>query len=78
MPHFAELEPETNVVLRVIVADTAEWCEENLGGTWVRTYYATPGKVYAGMGYTYDPVAENFCPPFSSDPSPAVEEETAE
>jgi hypothetical protein len=63
MPHYAELDPNTNTVLRVIVADTAEWCEQNLGGMWARTYYSTSGKVYAGIGYTYYPEHENFSPP---------------
>lgn len=64
MAHFAELDKD-NVVLRVIVADTKEWCENNLGGTWVQTSYNTIGgehklggtplhKNYAGIGYTFD------------------------
>jgi hypothetical protein len=57
--HFAEIN-EKNEVLRVIVCDTKEWCESNLGGTWVRTYYSTPGKNYAGVGSTYYPNVENF------------------
>jgi len=49
----------------VIVADSAEWCKTNLGGTWVQTSYNTHGgahtqggtplhKNYAGIGYTFD------------------------
>ena len=34
-----------------------------LGGTWVRTYYSTPGKNFAGQGFTYYPEAENFAAP---------------
>lgn len=63
MVHYAEINPTTNEVLRVIVCDSKEWCEQNLGGTWVRTYYSTPGKNYAGTGYTYHPDKENFASP---------------
>jgi hypothetical protein len=63
MAHFAEI--IDGVVERVIVADTKEWCEANLGGTWVQTSYNTQGGVhsqggtplhknYAGIGYTWD------------------------
>jgi hypothetical protein len=63
MAHFAEV--INGVVERVIVADTKEWCEANLGGTWVQTSYNTQGGVhsqggtplhknYAGVGYTWD------------------------
>ena len=48
MPHFAEIDPETNIVRRVVRARTAAWCEENLGGTWVRTFYDTPPKGLRG------------------------------
>lgn len=63
MAHFAEV--VDGVVERVIVADSKEWCQSNLGGTWVQTSYNTHGGVhslggtplhknYAGIGYTFD------------------------
>ena len=62
MSHFAEI--VDGVVERVIVADSKEWCQANLGGTWVQTSYNTHGnqhpegrplhKNYAGVGYTFD------------------------
>jgi len=64
MAHFAKI--VDGVVEQVIVADNAEWCEINLGGTWVQTSYNTIGNVnsreggvalhknYAGIGYTWD------------------------
>jgi len=63
MAHFAEV--VDGVVERVIVADTKEWCEANLGGTWVQNSYNTHGGVhtlsgtplhknYAGIGFTWD------------------------
>jgi hypothetical protein len=70
MAHFAEV--IDGVVARVIVAETAEWCADNLGGTWVQTSYNTHAnthvlggtplhKNYAGIGYTFDGVG--FAPP---------------
>jgi hypothetical protein len=70
MAHFAEVVDGT--VTRVIVADTKEWCEVNLGGTWVQTSYNTHGNVhslggtplhknYAGIGYSWD--GTGFIPP---------------
>ena len=63
MAHFAEIDAD-NTVLRVIVADTKEWCESNLGGSWIQTSYNTHGnehpegrplhKNYAGIGYKWD------------------------
>ena len=63
MAHFAKV--IDGVVDQVIVADSAEWCEANLGGTWVQTSYNTKGNVhtlggtplhknYAGIGFTWD------------------------
>jgi hypothetical protein len=62
MVHFAEIDAN-NKVLRVIVCEHKEWCESRLGGTWVRTFYNTPGKNFAGHGFTYYPEAENFATP---------------
>ena len=64
MAHYAKV--ESGIVTQVIVADSQEWCQANLGGTWVQTSYNTQGNVnsreggvalhknYAGIGYTWD------------------------
>jgi hypothetical protein len=75
MAHFAEI-GEDNTVLRVIVADTKEWCENNLGGNWVQTSYNTHGnqhpedrplhKNYAGIGHYWDGVGFYAPQPFLS------------
>jgi len=64
MAHYAKV--ESGVVTQVIVADNKEWCESNLGGTWIQTSYNTSGNVnsreggvalhknYAGIGYSWD------------------------
>ena len=48
----------------MLFRSTKEWCENNLGGTWVQTSYNTHGnkhpngtplhKNYAGIGYKWD------------------------
>jgi hypothetical protein len=74
MAHFAEV--IDGVVERVIVADSQEWCETNLGGTWVQTSYNTRGnqhpegrplhKNYAGIGFTWDGTGFAEPKPFAS------------
>jgi hypothetical protein len=75
MAHFAEI--IDGVVDRVIVAETKEWCETNLGGTWVQTSYNTQGGVhklggtplhknYAGIGFTFDGTGFAAPQPFAS------------
>jgi hypothetical protein len=74
MAHYAKV--ESGVVTQVIVADSKEWCEANLGGTWVQTSYNTKGnqhpegrplnKNYAGIGYTWDGTGFAAPQPFPS------------
>jgi hypothetical protein len=75
MAHFAKV--VDGIVEQVIVADTAEWCETNLGGTWIQTSYNTTGnthtlggtplhKNYAGIGYSWDGVGFAAPQPYSS------------
>jgi hypothetical protein len=74
MAHFAKV--VDGVVEQVIVADNAEWCEENLGGIWVQTSYNTKAnqhpegrplhKNYAGIGYTWDGIGFAEPKPFDS------------
>ena len=63
MPEFAEINTQTNEVLRVIGAKSKLWCEYELDGTWFRTYENIEGKNYAGVGFTYHPDKENFSGP---------------
>ena len=74
MAHFAKI--VDGIVDQVIVADNKEWCENNLGGTWVQTSYNTHGnqhpenrplhKNYAGIGYHWDGVGFYSPQPFAS------------
>lgn len=64
LTYFAQLD-DNNVVVHVAVV-TAQFMAENserYPGTWVETYQDTPGKTYAGVGYTYDPTTGNFTAP---------------
>ena len=68
MAHFAEI--FDGVVQRVIVvhdneeANGAQFCHDLLGGEWLQTSYnGTIRKQFAGIGYTYDHVADQFVAP---------------
>ena len=63
MPEFAEINPQTNEVLRVVGAKSRLWCEYELDGTWVNAHHDTPGKNFAGIGWTYHPDKDNFSSP---------------
>lgn len=64
LTYFAQLDDD-NVVIHVSVV-TAEFMAANpdrYPGTWVQTYRDTPGKTYAGIGYTYNAQTDDFTPP---------------
>lgn len=61
---FAQID-ENNVVINVHVV-TAEFMAENpdrYPGIWVETFFDTPNKTYAGIGYTYDYETQDFTAP---------------
>ena len=78
MAHFAELD-ENNIVMRVIVVHNNELLDENsneieqkgidfckslFGGNWIQTSYNNRiRKEYAGTGFTYDSVKDQFVAP---------------
>ena len=70
MAHFARI--ENNLVTEVLVVNNdlehrgADFLANDLGlgGTWVQTSYNNNiRKQYAGVGYTYDPIADIFIAP---------------
>jgi hypothetical protein len=69
MSYFVELDNE-NLVLRVIVADSKEWCEQNLSGTWVQAHE----PLDAAIGYTYDEDEDKFISPIVEPIKKLVEE----
>ena len=81
MSHYAEVDPSTNTVVRVIVAEQ-DFIDSGAVGDksrWIQTSYNTISGVhinggtplrknYAGIGFTYDATKDAFIPPqlFSS------------
>jgi hypothetical protein len=62
--YWAQID-EHNVVVHVAVV-TKEFMDENpeqFPGRWVQTYFDTPGKTYAGSGYTYSEELDDFTAP---------------
>ena len=62
--YFAQIN-ENNIVVSVHVV-TAEFMAENpdrYTGTWVETFFDTPNKTYAAIGYKYDYDTQNFIAP---------------
>ena len=61
--YFAQID-KNNLVVNVIVADSLEWCQTNLDGTWLETKEdKSIRKNYAGIGYKYDQERDAFIPP---------------
>jgi len=78
MAHYAELDATNTVICVLVVANdvitTPDGTEDEelgkvflsdlLGGTWVQTSYnGNRRKRYAGIGYAYDAVRDEFVPP---------------
>jgi hypothetical protein len=79
MAHYAELDTDNRVICVLVVANEVThatpdgtedenlgkvFLSELLGGTWVQTSYnGNRRKRYAGIGYAYDPVRDEFVPP---------------
>jgi len=62
--YFAQLD-DNNVVTHIAVVQR-EFLEANpqrYTGRWVETFFDTEGKTYAGIGFTYDEVSEDFVAP---------------
>jgi len=66
--YFAQID-DNNVVTHVAVVQR-EFLEANpqrYEGRWVETFFDTEGKTYAGIGFTYDEVSQDFVAPVSPD-----------
>ena len=77
MTYFAQI--VENIVVNVIVI-TQEFLDANTDiytGTWVETFIDHPNKTYAGIGYTYDPITNDFTAP-QPEPEPEPEPEPVE
>lgn len=76
MTYYAQI--VDNIVTEVVVVsddiiDGAQFCTDLFGGEWVQTFMDDPNKNYAGIGYTYDPITNNFFPPPTPAPQPRPE-----
>jgi hypothetical protein len=70
--YYAELDAN-NIVTQVITGvpptelieglPAAEWYSNFTGVTCVPTYMNAPNKTYAGIGFIYDPVTQDFSEP---------------
>jgi hypothetical protein len=68
--YFAQLDDNNVVVdVAVVTADFMAANPQRYPGVWVETFFDTPGKTYAGVGWTYDEETEDFIPP----PLPPIE-----
>jgi len=71
--YYAQIN-EANIVIDVHVV-TAQFMEDNperYPGIWVETFFDIPGKTYAGIGYTYDPLTQDFIAPIMPPLPPTV------
>lgn len=60
--YFVELNSD-NKVIRVIIAESKQWCESNLNGTWVETIDGGIENPRANIGDTYDLSTGKFIKP---------------
>jgi hypothetical protein len=58
---FAEIDNE-NIVLRVINAESKDWCEIYLSGRWIETFDNGVKDPLASIGYKYDDEIKKFIP----------------
>jgi hypothetical protein len=56
--YFAKINND-NIVEKVIVADSKEWCEQNLDGLWIKAH----DPLDAATGYKYDEENDQFIAP---------------
>jgi len=71
--YYAQIN-EANIVTNVHVV-TAQFMEDNperYPGIWVETFFDVPGKTYAGLGFTYDPLTQDFIAPIMPPLPPTV------
>jgi len=66
--YFAQLdENDVVIAVHVVQRDFLEANPERYTGTWVETFFETPNKTYAGVGFTYDEATQDFTPPPTPD-----------
>jgi len=79
MAHFAEIDKDNKVIRVVVVDNSVTTTEDGqyesellgskflnsiLGGRWIQTSYnGKRRKKFAGIGFTYDPIKDEFVEP---------------
>ena len=61
--YFAEIVNNIVVDVHVVTREYMDANPQRYSGTWVETFIDVPGKTYAGVGYIYDPVTQDFSEP---------------
>lgn len=62
--YFAQLDDDNKVIhVAVVTAEFMAANPERYPGRWVETFFDTPGKTYAGIGFTYSEEDEDFTAP---------------
>lgn len=60
---FAQITDNIVTDVRVVTQQFIDENPERYPGTWVETFYDLPNKTYAGIGYTYNPITNDFIAP---------------
>lgn len=62
--YFAQIDENNKVIdVAVVTAEFMAANPERYPGTWVETFFDRADKRYAGAGFTYDPVTQDFTEP---------------
>ena len=71
--YFAQINADNIVTdVAVVHADYMAANPDRYTGTWVETFTDLPTKTYAGIGYTYDPMTQDFSAPPTPEPVPSA------
>ena len=67
--YYAQINADNIVTdVAVVHADYMAANPDRYTGIWVETFFDTPTKTYAGIGYTYDAVLDEFVAPVAPVP----------
>ena len=58
--YFAQVTNNIVTDVHVVTQEFIDANPERYPGTWVETFYNAPNKTYAGIGYIYDPITNDF------------------
>ena len=61
--YFAQVTDGVVTDVHVVSQEFLDANPERYTGTWVQTFHNTEGKVYAGVGFTYDADLDEFVAP---------------